>query len=49
MVDPVLRKRLRARKAVRVARLLVELDDAARDQRFGRPRRTLRASLGGAR
>jgi hypothetical protein len=48
MLESVLRKRIRARKATRVARLLVELDEAARERRRP-PRRSLRASLGGAR
>ena len=43
-----LRRRRRDRQALRVARLLVELEDVARERRGQTPRRTLRASLGGA-
>jgi hypothetical protein len=49
MMTPVLRRRRQLRKAERLARLLVELDDCARERRRLRPRRTLRASLSGAR
>jgi len=49
MVESVLRKRQAQRKAARLARALVELDEVARERRRRPPRRTLRASLGGAR
>jgi hypothetical protein len=42
-------KRRRERKAVRLARLLVALDDEARETRPWHPRRTHRAALGTAR
>jgi hypothetical protein len=41
--------RRRERKARKLARLLVALDETARLARNGPPRRSLRASLGGAR
>ena len=41
--------RRRERKARKLARLLVSLDDTARTVRHAPPRRSLRASLGGAR
>jgi hypothetical protein len=41
-----MRKRRRHRKALSLARLLVSLDDAARDARPWRPRRVHRAALG---
>jgi hypothetical protein len=40
------RKRRRNRKATALARLLVSLDDAAREARPWRPRRAHRAALG---
>ena len=43
------RRRKRDRQALRLAQLLVELEDVARERRGRAPRRTLRASLGGAR
>jgi len=49
MVTPVLRRRRQIRKATKLARVLLELDDAARERHRLVPRRTLRASLGGAR
>jgi hypothetical protein len=39
-------KRRRDRNAAKLARLLVALDDAARDSRPWRPRRVHRAALG---
>jgi hypothetical protein len=39
-------KRRRERKAVKVARLLVALDDEAKGARMWRPRRAYRAALG---
>jgi len=42
-------KRRRERKAVKLARLLVALDDEARDTRRGRPPRAQRAAIGTAR
>ncbi|MBA2462637.1 MAG: hypothetical protein H0V45_12875 [Actinobacteria bacterium] len=45
----VLRKRRQPKKAIELARLLVALDDAARERRRLRPRRSLGASLSGAR
>jgi hypothetical protein len=41
-----MRKRRRNRKAMSLARLLVSLDDAAREARPWRPRRVHRAALG---
>jgi hypothetical protein len=41
--------RRRERKARKLARLLVSLEDAARTARRVPPRRSLKASLGGAR
>jgi hypothetical protein len=49
MMTPVFRRRRQLKKAERLARALVELDDCARERRRGLPRRTLRASLSGAR
>jgi hypothetical protein len=49
MNTPVLRRRRQIRKATKLARLLVELDDVGRERRQVAPRRTLSASLGGAR
>jgi hypothetical protein len=46
---PVLRRRRQIRKATKLARVLVELDDVGRERRQVAPRRTLRTSLGGAR
>jgi hypothetical protein len=43
------RKRRRRRKATSLARLLVSLDDAAREARPWRPRRVQRAALGTSR
>jgi len=46
----VMRKRRQERKAARLARLLVSLDDAAREERpWWRPRRAQRAALGTSR
>jgi len=45
----MLRKRAAQRKAMRLARAFVALDETARERRHAPPRRTLRASLGGAR
>jgi hypothetical protein len=42
-------KRRRERKAVKLARMLVELDDEAREARRWRPRRAQRAALGTSR
>jgi hypothetical protein len=47
MMTPVLRRRRQLRKAERLARALVELEDCARERRRALPRRTLRASLAG--
>jgi hypothetical protein len=41
-----MRKRRRNRKALSLARLLVSLDDCAREARPWRPRRVHRAALG---
>jgi hypothetical protein len=41
-----MRKRRQHRNAEKLARLLVSLDDAARDARPWRPRRVHRAALG---
>jgi hypothetical protein len=41
-----MRKRRRDRNAAKLARLLVSLDDAARETRPWRPRRAHRAALG---
>jgi len=46
---PVLGRRRQLRKARRLARMLVALDDVARERRRLGPRRTLRTGLGGAR
>jgi hypothetical protein len=46
---PVLRRRREAKKAERLARALVALDDVARQRRGLGRRRTLRAGLSGAR
>jgi hypothetical protein len=44
-----MRKRRRRRKATSLARLLVSLDDAAREARPWRPRRVHRAAVGSGR
>ena len=44
-----MRKHRRNRKAVSLARLLVSLDDAARETRPWRPRRVHRAAVGAGR
>jgi hypothetical protein len=44
-----MRRRKEERKALKLARLLVSLDDAARDRRPLLPRRARRAVLGTAR
>jgi len=49
METPVLRRRRQIRKATKLARVLVSLDDSARAARHEAPRKTLRASLSGAR
>jgi hypothetical protein len=49
MLPVSLTLRRRERKARKVARLLVSLDDTARTVRRAPQRRSLRASLGGAR
>jgi hypothetical protein len=49
MMMPVFRRRRQLRKAERLARALVALDDCACERRRGQPRRSLRASLSGAR
>jgi hypothetical protein len=47
MLMPVFRRRAQAKKMLRLARLLVELDDVARERRRLAPRRTLRTTLAG--
>jgi hypothetical protein len=42
----VMRKRRNERKAAKLARLLLSLDDAARETRSWRPRRTQLVALG---
>jgi hypothetical protein len=42
-------KRRKERKALKLARMLVALDDEARETRSWRPRRAQRAALGTAR
>jgi hypothetical protein len=49
MPSVTLADRRRERKARKLARLLVALDETARASRNASPRRSLRASLGGAR
>jgi hypothetical protein len=43
------RKRRKDRKALKLARMLVALDDEARETRRWRPRRVYRAALGTSR